>query len=325
MKSKFVLTEEESKRILSLHKKKIQEERQEVDEVDTELGGWTAAGAGGGALAGAGIGALAGGPVGAAIGAVIGAVGGSIVGYVAKADGNPQQIVKKTLVKCRTDRKTFTKPTKSQARLQAIAGDIRKALSGWGWTNLEDLQRAISSCDTLVDFCNVSYIYYNINGETLFTALDGDLDANEEWTKYVLIPLKRLAKNTKVIPPTPVKTDCKDIIKSFTDDGFTQITLERYRELEGNDTRIRKYKYCPATNKNLYFAKQKEKVNTGDDGGNTGGGDGGTGGGGNTGGGNNDNNQQNVPQDVDVINPFGQGGEQQPQKITVDDKIYSEL
>ena len=50
MKSKFVLTEEESKRILSLHKKKIAEERQQVDEVDTDLGGWTAAGAGAGAL-----------------------------------------------------------------------------------------------------------------------------------------------------------------------------------------------------------------------------------------------------------------------------------
>jgi outer membrane lipoprotein SlyB len=319
MKNKFVLTEEESKRILSLHKKKIAEERQEVDELDTDLGGWTAAGAGGGAAAGAGVGFMVGGPAGAAIGAVIGAVGGSIVGYVANADGNPQQIVKKTLVKCRTDKKMFTKPTKSKARLQAIAGDIRKALSGWGWTNLEDLQRAISSCDTLVDFCNVSYIYYNINGETLFTALDGDLDANEEWTKYVLVPLKRLAKNTKVIPPTPVKTDCKDIIKSFTDDGYTQITLERYRELEGDKTRIRKYKYCPATNKNLHFAKltgtqtgppKPTPIVTGGGGGDNN---------------NNNTNQQDVPQDVDVINPFGQGGEQEVQRITVDDKIYSEL
>ena len=321
MKNKFVLTEEESKRILSLHKKKIQEERQEFQEetADWDLGGKTAASAAGGAT----IGALAFGP----IGAVVGAVGGSIVGYLLSIDGEPSQIVKKTLVKCRTDRKKFTKPTKSQARLQAIAGDIRKALSGWGWTNLEDLQRAISSCDTLVDFCNVSYIYYNTNGETLFNALDGDIDAPKEWKNYVLIPMKKLAKNTKVIPPTPVKTDCKDIIKSFTDDGYTQINLERYRELANDNTRIRKYKFCQATNKNLYFAKQKEKVNTGGDNGNTGGDNGNTGGGdGGTGGGNNNNNQQNVPQDVDVINPFGQGGaEQQIQIVTVDDKIYSEL
>jgi hypothetical protein len=60
MKNKFILTEEESKRILSLHKQKIQEEQNQFNEQEEDLDedkgqstGRVAAGGGIGATAGA--------------------------------------------------------------------------------------------------------------------------------------------------------------------------------------------------------------------------------------------------------------------------------
>ena len=220
---------------------------------------------------------------------------------------------------CRTQKKTFTQPKKSQQRLMAIAGDVRKAISGSGWTNLEDLQRAIASCDNIVDFCYMTYAYNSINAETLWNALDGDIDDDREWGEYVVKPLKRLQKNTKVI--NPKKTGCPSIVKSFTDAGYTQITEKRYKELAGDKTRVRKYKFCPVTKKNLYFAKL-QVTQTGPaptpipDGGGGGGG-------------------QIYPFDYDtilkafpeeeIINPFEQGGEEGDQPVVITDNMYNEL
>lgn len=311
MKSKFILTEEESKRILSLHKKKIAEEREDIEEVDTNLGGVTAASAGGGAIAGAAIGSVV--PViGTAIGSVVGAVGGGILGYISAADGEPKEIVKNIIKKCRTERKTFTKPTKSQARLSTIAGDIRKSFATWGWTSLEDLKKSISSCDTIVDFCNVTYIYSNTFGESLWNALDGDIDANEEWLNYVLKPLRKLSKQTKTINPNQ---------------GKQQLTPEEKRL---------KAKTCGYSSWDEYKNSgwKCKKPSSG----------GGSVGGGSVGGGNTytfDYNQiitainqkcpgggggGTTPENQDIVNPFGQGGEQgQPQVIKVTDEIYAGL
>lgn len=309
MKSKFILTEDESKRILSLHKLKIKEERQEVQEVDPTWNlGYTALAAGEGAA----IGAMTFGP----IGAVVGAVAGGIAGYLSTASGNNYEIAKKTLKMCRTQKKTFTQPKKSQQRLMAIAGDVRKALSGSGWTNLEDLQRAIASCDNIVDFCYMSYTYNSINAETLWNALDGDIDDDREWGEYVVKPIKRLAKNTKVI--NPKKTGCPSIVKSFTDAGYTQITEKIYKELAGDKTRVRKYKFCPVTKKNLYFSKPQvtqtgpapTPVVTG--------------GGGQIYPFDYDTILRAFPEE-DIINPFGQGGEGEIQSIKITDKMYGDL
>jgi phage tail tape-measure protein len=58
MEKKFVLTEEESKRILTLHKKKIQEERENISEDTGQDIGRVAAGAGAGAATGAAVGSI---------------------------------------------------------------------------------------------------------------------------------------------------------------------------------------------------------------------------------------------------------------------------
>ena len=93
MKSKFVLTEEESKRILSLHKERIKEERQEVQESDPT---WNLGYTGLGAATGAGLGALAFGP----IGAVVGGIGGGIYGYLSTASGNITMRLQRKHLKC---------------------------------------------------------------------------------------------------------------------------------------------------------------------------------------------------------------------------------
>ena len=313
MKNKFVLTEEESKRILSLHKKKIAEERQQVDEVDTDLGGWTAAGAGAGALAGAGIGSFIPG-VGTAVGAVIGAVGGTIVGYTLNADGAPRSVVKGILTKCRTDRKKFTKPTKSPARLQTIAGDMRAAFSTWGWTNLEDLRRAINSCDNIVDFCNVSYVYQNTFQESLWSALDGDLDANEEWSTYVLKPLQKIAKKTQVI-------DDSELLSKAKKCGYSSVSEYKSanwkcpksgKKTLTDDEKLKKAKNCGHSSWDEYKnsgwkCDVKSKDNFG-------------------GGGKEKDNKDELDFDdeSDILNPFGQGREE-IEKISITDKVYSEL
>lgn len=314
MKSKFVLTEEESKRILSLHKKKIAEERQQVQEQDWDLGGTTAASAGGGALAGAGVGSMIVPGVGTAVGAVIGAIGGSIVGYVLKADGTPRNIVKGILTKCRTDRKNFTKPTKSPARLQTIAGDMRAAFSTWGWTNLEDLRRAINSCDNIVDFCNVSYVYQNTFQESLWNALDGDLDANQEWYNYVLKPLQKIAKNTQVI-------DDSELLSKAKKCGYSSVSEYKSanwkcpksgKKTLTDDEKLKKAKNCGHSSWDEYKnsgwkCDVKSKDNSG-------------------GGGKDEDNKYELDFDdeSDILNPFGQGREE-IEKISITDKVYSEL
>jgi outer membrane lipoprotein SlyB len=301
MKNKFVLTEEETKRILSLHKEKIQEERGVVSEQDWDLGGKTAAGAGAGAIAGATIGSVVPG-VGTAVGAVIGAVGGTILGYATTADGAPNEIVKNIIKKCRTERKTFTKPTKSQARLSAIAGDIRKALSGWGWTNLEDLQRAIASCENIVDFCNVTYVYSNTFGESLWNALDGDIDANEEWSKYVLRPLRKLAKQTKTINPNQTKQQLTPEEKRLKAKTCGYSSWDKYK------------------NSGWKCKTKQGETNTGET--NAGGGETNTGGGGETYPFDYDTILKSFPPE-EIVNPYGQGGEDETQTVTVTDKMYS--
>ena len=324
MKSKFVLTEEESKRILSLHKERIKEERQEVQEVDPTWNlGYTALAAGEGAA----IGAMTFGP----IGAVVGAIGGGIYGYLGTASGNNYEIAKKTLKMCRTEKKTFTQPKKSQQRLMAIAGDIRKALSGYGWTNLEDLQRAIASCDNIVDFCYMSYIYNDINAETLWNALDGDIDDDREWGEYVVKPLKRLQKNTKVI--NPKKTD--ELKKNAQKCGYSSV--DEYKKANWkcpkgggkkqltDQEKMDKAEKCGHSSWNEY-KNSGWKCKTDDGGGGT-----------NTGGGGSNNTgrgggNQIYPFDYDtilkafpeeeIINPFEQGDEVEVQSTIVTDEMF---
>jgi hypothetical protein len=350
MKNKFVLTEEESKRILSLHKKKIQEEREEVDNLDEDDGqdvgqstGRVMAGSGSGAATGAIIGAIAAGsvsgglaaPAGAALGAVIGTGVGALAGWMTTGGGYSERVLK--LVKfCKAQRNNLGKPVNSIDKLNNIADNIRGHVDGIGRTEEVLIARDLRALKTIPDFCAMIRIYSQRYNENWYNAIDGDIDMDTEWRDFVWIPLSELAKKTKKIEDGgKVKGKCANIINYYVGKGYKKITVERYRELANDKTRKRAYKFCPETKQNLFFAKYIGGNNNGGDDGGDGGGGGrrvtypfdyntilaainqkckGGGGGGDT----------NTPEDTDVINPFGQGSEEK-QVITVTDKVYDEL
>lgn len=208
MKNKFILTEEESKRILALHKKKIQEERSEVEEYDDpgQSTGRIMAGAGSGAAVGAGIGAFFGG-IGAAPGAVIGAGVGALTGWLTTGGGYVDR-VSKAFKFCREHRKNLSKPVNSVDRLRDIADFIRASVTGVG-TDEVLIAKNLRKLKTIPDLCALSRIYSERFNETLFQALDGDFDQDGEWRDYVWIPISELAKNTKKIDNSKVLENAK--------------------------------------------------------------------------------------------------------------------
>ena len=291
MKSKFVLTEEESKRILSLHKEKIQE------NIDKRI------------------------PLNEAI----------------------WDRVRNKILTCQYVK---DKPTMGDYQLNKLAYNIKEWPSDVMW-NADILDRSsilgrskkaanwvaqqIYKSKNKGNFCRLITLYNKNYAEDNFfedydNAFDGDVSfsiLSAAVNKVMGIEGKEETQPTPT--PTPNKKGCPSIVKSFTDAGYTQITEKRYKELASDNTRVRKYKYCPVTKKNLFFAKPKETKPTPtpvpDTGGNTGG---------NTGGGG-----QTYPFDYDtilkafppedIVNPFGQGGEEEGQSVVVTDKIYAEL
>lgn len=304
MKRKFVLTEEESKRILSLHKEKIQE------NVTSRI------------------------PLNEAI----------------------WDRVRNKILTCQYVK---DKPTMSDSALNKLAANIKNWPTDVQWSaDILDrssfLGRSKKAANWVAqqiyksknkgNFCRLISLYDKNYAEDNFfedydNAFDGDVSfsiLSAAVNKVMGIEGKEETQPTPT--PTPSKKGCPSIVKSFTDAGYTQITEKRYKELAGNNTRVRKYKYCPVTKKNLYFAKPKA-TETGpaptpvpDEGGggtsttggkrypfdyNTvlaainkkcpGGGGGGT----------------SSEEEEDIINPFGQGEQTPAQVITITDKLYS--
>jgi len=265
MKNKFILTEEESKRILSLHKKKIQEEM-EVDNLDEDTGqdtGRVAAGSGAGAATGAAIGAIAAGvatggllaPAGAAIGAVIGTGVGALAGWLTTGGGYAQRVLK--LVKfCKAHRKDLGKPVNSIDKLTTLADNIRGHVEGFARTEEVLIARDLRVLKTIPDFCAMIRIYSQRYNENWYNAIDGDIDMDTEWRDFVWLPLSELAKNTKKEDGGGGgKGKCAKLINFYVGKGYKKISLQRYRELANDKTRKRAYKYCPEIGDNLYFAK----------------------------------------------------------------------
>lgn len=195
MKKKFVLTEEESKRILTLHKKKIQEERENISEDTGQDLGRVAAGAGAGAATGAAVGSFV--PVvGTAIGAVIGTVVGGVAGWFTTGGGAADNVLG-VLKKCRTQKGNLGKTKNSDGALADIADNIYSAVAGVGNTNLEGIERNLEKLSTIPDLCKMASLYYRRRGETLYDALDGDIDGDDDWRSHVWLPITTLMNNTK--------------------------------------------------------------------------------------------------------------------------------
>ena len=259
MKNKFVLTEEESKRILSLHKKKIQEERNQITETEQDLDevsdtgqsvGRVAAGGGTGAAAGAIIGCIAtaiptGGlacPAGAAIGASIGTAVGAMVGSFTTGGGYYERVFN-ILKWCNTNGKKVGRTVNSDETIRNISDTITSAVEGVR-TDEMMIANSIKRLKSIPDLCRLNRIYRERNNESLLQALDGDFDMDTEWRDFVWRPIEEL-KNYSI-------KKSKDLLeKTAKDCGYSSV--DEYKKSgwkcpkEGtvtDDTKLKKAKRC---------------------------------------------------------------------------------
>jgi hypothetical protein len=155
--------------------------------------------------AGAAYGATAGVGVFSVPGAIIGGTIGIVAGLL--TSGNSNEGAKKILEACNNTNEVGP-PTQSNQELKSIADQINDAVSeqtlGFTTTNEEGIKNAIDQIKTIPDLCEMAKIYQTRHGENLFDAIDGDIDDEEEWKKYVFLPLldaqersEALGKNNK--------------------------------------------------------------------------------------------------------------------------------
>lgn len=203
MKKLYFLNEEESKRILNLHKQATKKQYlseqslpdQEMDEqVDWgRVGSSAAVGAAGGAFLGG-------------VGAVPGAVIGAAVSLLSQAFGGGASLAgaKKILDACNV--KGAVGPAKmTRQELNAIADGINAAIEGMG-TDEDAIKSNLSKIQTIPDLCGMAKTYETRHGESLFDAIDGDIDSSGEWKTYVFLPLLDAFENTKELS-AKLKTD----------------------------------------------------------------------------------------------------------------------
>lgn len=270
MKNKFILTEEESKRILSLHKQKIQEERGEIEEDGDPTARW-----------GYGFATL------------------GLSELFKWTSGNAYNKVKASFYRCSIGLET-NKPTLSGEQQKSFARTINDSIAGGG-TDEDKLAYTFSQIKTYADFCAVSKKYQGMYSESLWDALDGDIDMDSEWLrlwkqiqkyKTTLSPeeLDKIAKKCGYSSADEYKKaggkcpksgggtytgKCAQIVNSYLAQGFVKVTLQRYREYASDKNMQREYKWCAEANDNLYFAKKVSGGGGGGGGGNNGGGGGG--------------------------------------------------
>ena len=235
MKNKFILTEEESKRIISLHKQKIQEERNQFNEQEEDLDegdkgqstGRVAAGSGIGATAGAIIGCIAaaiptGGLAcagGAAIGASIGTAVGGFGGWLTTGGGYYDKVLN-ALKWCNANRGKIGKPVNSDSTIRDIADDIAGAVEGFGRTDEVMIARSLRKLKSIPDLCRLNEIYRKRNTESLLNALDGDIDQDGEWRDYVWRPIEDLFEYSKKKSNDVLKENAKKCGWGSDIDGY---------------------------------------------------------------------------------------------------------
>jgi len=169
MKNLFLINEDERNRILMLHesatkKQYIKESKMEPDmtegEIDEDAG-----------LVGT---ALVMGPIGWA--------------YSALNSGTAGEGARTIFSKCKTKKGKLGKRQQNDATLAQIADKINGAVEGLG-TTLPSIKSAFQNVKSIADLCSLSTIYQTRHGESLYDALDGDIDRNDEWKNNVYLPL----------------------------------------------------------------------------------------------------------------------------------------
>jgi hypothetical protein len=193
MKKLYFLNEDESDRILNLHKNAIKKQYlseqvsndQELDEID-----WGVVGTG--AAAGA-----AGGAAFAGVGAIPGAIIGGGAALLSQAFGGSYSVdaAKKILSACNSKGQVGP-PKMNRQTLNGIADAINAAVEGLG-TDENAIKSNLSKIQSIPDLCGMAKIYQTRHGESLFDAIDGDIDSPSQWKTYVFLPLLDAYENTK--------------------------------------------------------------------------------------------------------------------------------
>ena len=183
MKNLLNISEEEKSRILEMHETATN--KHYLNEQPT---------VGAGVLAGAAAGSVAPG-VGTLVGGVGGAVIGTIISIINGSDAASQK-VQKIINNCGNKFPVTSRTNK-------IADGIYNAISGVG-TDEGGVYNAIKASTSIAEFCGVVKSYKDSYGEDLYTALDGDFDAENEWVQ-IMRPLRDIvlkSQGTKPQQPT---------------------------------------------------------------------------------------------------------------------------
>ena len=282
MKNKLFLEEGEISRILNMHKKAIREELNvngdEVEnnevQMDEELSedaqvAKTLAGAGTGAGIGYLIGNVPGAIIGTTIGGAVGFIGSLINSYSLEG-------AKKILEACSTKKADMGEPTFDRSYLTKIADDINYGVEGAG-TYENTVASGIRQTKYIPNLCAMAAIYKQRHGESLFDAIDVDIDLPSEWKKYVFLPLldvynnsvdlgKKMLKQQQQQNQQQQKTGgggapktgevylkCLSIIDGMTKQyGYTYVTLDVFNQAPADK---KTYKWCAAAKSNVYFTK----------------------------------------------------------------------
>lgn len=142
-----------------------------------------------GALTGAGMGA----GVFSVPGAIIGGAVGAIYGLLSNSTNS--EGAKKILQAC-TNKALVGPPSQSRQQLNTIADGLNAAIEGMG-TDENAIKVNLQKVTTIPDLCAMSTIYQTRHGESLWDALDGDIDEQAEWKNYVYLPLLDAYENSK--------------------------------------------------------------------------------------------------------------------------------
>jgi hypothetical protein len=191
MKKLYFLNEEESTRILNLHKDATR--KQYLKEDDTMMSSENEL-AEDGVMASMATGAAIGGAVGLVPGAIIGGAIGLINGLI-NGGNYSYKGAERILQACRNS-KEVGKSTMSRATLNGIADNINAAVDGMG-TDEDAIKSNLQKITTIPDLCAMSNTYKTRHGESLFAAIDGDIDSEGEWKQYVFLPLLDAYENSK--------------------------------------------------------------------------------------------------------------------------------
>jgi hypothetical protein len=114
---------------------------------------------------------------------------------------------KKILQAC-SNKQLVGPASQSRQQLNGIADAINAAIEGLG-TDEKAIKANLQKITTIPDLCAMSNIYQTRHGESLWDALDGDIDDQSEWKTYVYLPLLdayensvELGKKVTAAPPT---------------------------------------------------------------------------------------------------------------------------